>query len=61
MGRLGTPEDVAALVSFLVRDEASFVTGKFRLLHFPFSQRKLTAVNRTKCGSNALRCASKQL
>ena len=28
MGRLGRPNDIAALVSFLVRDEASFITGQ---------------------------------
>lgn len=32
MKRLGTPEDVAALVSFLVRDESSFITGESLLV-----------------------------
>jgi len=26
--RIGRPEDIAAVVSFLVRDEASFVSGQ---------------------------------
>jgi len=28
MGRLGTPEDIAAAVSFFAREEASFITGQ---------------------------------
>ena len=28
LGRLGTPEDVAAAVSFLASDKASFITGQ---------------------------------
>ena len=28
LGRLGTPEDVAALVAFLARDDAGFITGQ---------------------------------
>jgi 3-oxoacyl-[acyl-carrier protein] reductase len=28
MGRLGTPEDVAYAVAFLVSDQAAFITGQ---------------------------------
>jgi NAD(P)-dependent dehydrogenase (short-subunit alcohol dehydrogenase family) len=28
LGRLGTPEDVSAVVAFLVSDEASYITGQ---------------------------------
>ncbi|MGZ9222796.1 MAG: SDR family oxidoreductase, partial [Anaerolineales bacterium] len=28
MGRLGTPEDVAYAVAFLVSDQASYITGQ---------------------------------
>ena len=28
LGRLGTPEDVAAAVAFLASDEAGFITGQ---------------------------------
>ena len=33
--RLGQPEDVARLVSFLVSDDASFITGESKLPSHP--------------------------
>jgi NAD(P)-dependent dehydrogenase (short-subunit alcohol dehydrogenase family) len=32
IGRLGTSEEVAALTSFLLSDEASFITGSYHLV-----------------------------
>jgi 3-oxoacyl-[acyl-carrier protein] reductase len=32
LGRLGSPEDVARAVRFLVSDEASFITGEVLLV-----------------------------
>jgi hypothetical protein len=36
VGRLGTPNDVAALVSFLVKEESAFITGQSVSLSFNF-------------------------
>lgn len=34
VGRIGEPEDVAALVSFLASEKSSFITGTYRLLRY---------------------------
>ena len=48
MKRLGTPEDVAALVSFLARDESSFITGKSLLQFGIRCSNSFTLMIRTK-------------
>ena len=34
VGRIGEPEDVAALVSFLASEKSGFITGAHRLLQY---------------------------
>ena len=42
LGRFGTPEDVAALVSFLVGDEAGYVSGESILVYGALAQQVVT-------------------
>lgn len=39
IGRLGTPEDVAALATFLLSDRAAFITGSYQLVDGGYTSR----------------------